>query len=402
MIHLISGGSLENSDAVVPIRWCLDARTVAKLKAEEAYNPLILFSIWRDGREVGRKCALLEQGMEYIEFSAAGEHIIYAVIVWNQNYHALRDVALNQWGHTRLHRYAEDGSMSFTTRDMGGWWLGERADSRVGRLKDVGRLKVNVAEEFFAHEPSEREKKWVNFWWSSLPKDQCEYRRRRIVAYTVQPVVLTVWTPFIIVVRAIYALILLFFGMRGVVLQAIVHPFYYSTSEVWDAEYHGSLYKYNRKKRNFFSYDSNNNRRPLWFSVLRPMNWTIVAVSLFGISLLPVWLTEMISSFLRDLGVWVGLAAVIILPIVLLWKSFMGAEKRQMIKAERRKKKDQERERLLKEQQEKALAKYDAEMKALVCGTTPMVADISALENPPLTLRYKSLKAKVCRPYIHR
>lgn len=51
-------------------------------------------------------------------------------------------------------------------------------------------ISVDVPQELFAKEPPEWEKKWVTALWSSPVRDQCDYRQRRMFAYTLQPFVL--------------------------------------------------------------------------------------------------------------------------------------------------------------------------------------------------------------------
>lgn len=99
-------------------------------------------------------------------------------------------------------------------------------------------VEVSVPREAFAPEPAEWEKKWVNHFFSKKPVDQCHFRRRRMFAYTVQPVLMTLQ----ILVRFVITLVALMIGFRNFSLKPLLHPMTYSMEMQLEVLFGGSIF----------------------------------------------------------------------------------------------------------------------------------------------------------------
>jgi len=102
----------------------------------------------------------------------------------------------------------------------------------VLELSDIGtHLDVEVPDGVFAPEPSDWEKAWCNWMIDSEADNQCNFRRRRLWAYTGQ---LFLVFPLLYIVRMVAALWLLLSLYPGVNIQPLLHPLTNGSSAVWD------------------------------------------------------------------------------------------------------------------------------------------------------------------------
>lgn len=394
-IHLFVDARNGSSDAVVAIRWCICPSILEAMKKHSVQTPHLLLVVTLDDREVDRKCVPLEQEMEYIYFQSPGQHRIQATILCPTT----------------------DGLPSLKNRifsqDLGRWGVtyyvslvDHRGDlvnviDRLNNLRSIigqGEISVDVASEFFAKKPAAWVWKWANLWYETKPRDQCQFRRRCMLAFSVQPIVVVPWVIIICLFRFLAALFLGFgLGIRGIRFHPARHPFSLETNDVW---YRAKA----NNERSVFLVDKNGNARP-WFLVLfMPAVMVCFFGTLSGLKYLlfpdtsfwwvPVVATEIIAG-LTLLGYLCILAARLMEKII---DFFSGG------KADR-----QHRRELLarwrKEQQKFAdLRTYDETYAPLVCRGVPLKARLDAIPKQRRTiyLRFMDLKTKVCRPFARQ
>lgn len=85
-------------------------------------------------------------------------------------------------------------------------------------------LKVEIPVEAFANEPSEWEKIWINYFIPYRFVNQCNLRRRRLFAYTFQPIILL----FDVLFRLLLTICSLLIGDKRFNLRYLLHPLTYS------------------------------------------------------------------------------------------------------------------------------------------------------------------------------
>ncbi len=161
--------------ASLPVRWCISKEVINVLKERKVVNPYILIVTVADGREMTRQLVPMEDTMIYVQFAKPGENTIFAHIVWNA------DGEFNSLWKTYLRR--SEGRYYTDVINSAGEMFGDQH----GPLR-IASVKVIVPKELFAKEPPEWEQRWVNAYFSQPPRDQCEYRKRRLIAYTLQPI----------------------------------------------------------------------------------------------------------------------------------------------------------------------------------------------------------------------
>lgn len=153
----------------------------------------------------------------------AGNKSWMMLFVFSENHHhelrkivPLRDciayLGLNRPGKTKIYGQIlcgpkKDVFRTWLAKDHPGRWensaytcLGD--DGFPGRLDAMKEhvvheeisIFVEVPKEVFAKAPPSWEARWVNRCFLASAHDQCGYRRRRLFAYTVQPLMAVIWT----------------------------------------------------------------------------------------------------------------------------------------------------------------------------------------------------------------
>ena len=204
MLKLIIGEEGKTQSATVPVRWCVDKETLENLvKIIEVLNPHILLVVVSDKKEISRQLAPLDQLVEYIQFQRPGANKVFATIVWSDK-KTEKERKKNLWNRFLK---KDDGDYSTTLIYNGEF------EKELLKSIEFAEVEVVIPKELFAKEPPAWEKRWVNMWFETRPKDQCQYRRRRILAYTIQPPIVLFWLIFAkIIPRLVVAVIFLILG----------------------------------------------------------------------------------------------------------------------------------------------------------------------------------------------
>lgn len=379
-------------DSVIPLRWCICKEVFDQLKEQMAENPCLLLVVTssRD-EEVCRKLVPLDQMMDYVSFGGPGQHRILATIVWEDG-KGVRDLkngfVVKRHGTYRYNdildwkgNFRED--LGRFGREGGGRWLEKTAE-----------LKVDVAGEFFAKEPPKWLRGWTNLWYETSPVDQCQLRRRCILAFSVQPPLVLLWTIFVCSLRFLLVALFLLCGLRRINFDPLFHPLGCRTKQL----------TWNMKKGRlsvFFS-TKDGDRRPCFF-------WPLT----------PIFILSLAGGLYLLLGVWAGVSVWLVLAIlglVVLGLFFgalivcilycLGCYLRGKIKTpgydyraelERIKKREQKE----REEKEKALLMLEKNLLPLVCTGVVLKPDLNDLPWGKRTvyLRFLDLKRMVCKPF---
>lgn len=209
----------ENHDGIsssIKLSWRV-SDNVATFLSNTNTNPyLLLISARRVGNrmvERGRRVVPLSDGSVYPEFFGPGDYTVIPIIVSEKPSLYLK---------RHLDGYAID-----VIDDDGD--VIDRDDKMVG-----DPLDIHVPEGLFGKIPNRTLARWVNLWFESHPRDQCAFRRRFILAFTLQPIGVALWLVATTVFRAAVAMLLFFgFGTRGVSFSPIFHPWTEDASDVW-------------------------------------------------------------------------------------------------------------------------------------------------------------------------
>ena len=210
--------SSEISDSTCAVSWCVDEETLKYLSDNQINDPQVVLVVAPEGRcyhssKEYRKVVPLKDLMAYVEFRAGGPNKIWGFISFYSNKNDTRDSFLS--------RKNGDFKTNILSTDGSEYAYDFREDySNSNKLLVSQPQSVVIPTDVFASEPWEWEKTWVNHFFREKPIDQCDFRRRRFFAYSIQP--------FIVLgnlfIRFLFVLTALLIGTRNLSLNPLFSP----------------------------------------------------------------------------------------------------------------------------------------------------------------------------------
>jgi hypothetical protein len=175
MIELIVGDGKPLQNASIPIRWCINAETLNRIRdagGEDAQ--IMLVSVDERGGEE-RALIPLSQGMTYFDIRRPGTSIIHARVVWAQP-----EVHLNKLKNRFLTK--EYGEYEYRVLDFHKEISLDNSSLTYCVFDDSAKIEVVIPPELFGKEPPEWFKFYINLWSSRATMtsmvDECSWRRR--------------------------------------------------------------------------------------------------------------------------------------------------------------------------------------------------------------------------------
>lgn len=198
------------SSSVVPVSWCVDKELLKLLASTGIENPQLVICVspaghYHKSKEI-RYVVPLKDLMTYIEFRSPGKHRVWAFVSTQFRKDARREYL------SRL-----DDILDCDGEEWSSWfWIENKNILKVSRTY----IEVEVPDGCFAPDPPQWEKDWINWLWSIDVDNQCEYRRLRIFAYTVQPIVFLINC----IIRLLSFAGGLLIGSKSLTLHYLRHP----------------------------------------------------------------------------------------------------------------------------------------------------------------------------------
>lgn len=217
MIELFVADTDATSGSIA-VSWCVSPETLKLMEDHEVIDPQLVIIVSPEGEKYKiqkewRTVVSLKDLMTYVEFRVPGKNRISAIVSFKSRKHA-KDRYLSR----------DSGSYQTDVLEYDGndysYWL-KTADKNHTLAEP---LMVNVPQECFAPEPSATEKEWVNHFFRNKAVDQCDFRRRRMFAYTVQPVLFALF----MVPKLLLTLLSLLTGCKNFSLKYLLHPLTYT------------------------------------------------------------------------------------------------------------------------------------------------------------------------------
>lgn len=211
------------TSGTIPVSWCLDLETIKKLSDDKVVDPQVVIVVAPEGSTYSqekeyRKVVPLKDLMAYIEFRVPGKNRIWAFISSKKD---ARDAYLGKSSS----RYIT--TILSTDGERWGYMFNLDPSGETRQPDHGSYLSVDVPEVVFAPEPAQWEKDWVNHFYRNKCVDQCDFRKRRLIAYTGQVLVMLIQ----LVLRSLLLLVALLIGAKNVSLQPLLHPLQYDMSE---------------------------------------------------------------------------------------------------------------------------------------------------------------------------
>lgn len=357
-IHLFVEGDAVG-DSTVRVRWCICQGIAEELRNRNVQKPQIFMLVCHEDRydwkEDERKLLPLEQEMTYIYFKGAGHHRILAAIVWHEKgkVEKLKELLLERdW-------YGKYKSTIFND-SKGDFYEPEMGENVIGK----GIADIAVDEKLFAKKPAKWLWKWGNFCHRDEPVDQCHFRKRLVLAFTLKPIGVLLWVILMFFIRSLAAPVLLLFGMRDISFETILHPFQNKTEDIW-SQCESMMRNKDGKLR-------------LFLLPFVPISILVVALLAFPACILrhrsPYLYISITLGILLFLSICLYIFQAIIERIGFKWVE--GLKRKQK-------------------------SYYEQEISPLVCTGVPLEAKLGAIPFKRRTfhLRFMDLKTKVCKPF---
>src|ERR1700722_6345770 len=216
------------TSGTIPVSWCLDKELLAYLAEEGNEDPTVVLIVapvqgYHPSKEV-RKVIPMKDLMTYIDFRCPGENRIFGFIS----------------------TFSKARTNSFVRKQNGEWVTTVLTPEGNVCYYDGSVLTVNVPSECFAKEPSAFEKRWVNFFFRDKAVDQCSFRKRRLLAYTVQPIIFSM----LMVLNLFPILAALLIADRGLfqIIARAAQPLTYNFINVLEGFGGSILWRWNNSK----------------------------------------------------------------------------------------------------------------------------------------------------------
>lgn len=215
-------GEIMNGD--VPVRWCVTPELVKKLEDDKIIDPHVLLVTADDrGREMQRQLVPITELMTYVRFTKAGKMKLYGFIIDGAE------------GRKKLYRmYQRKVSGGYET-DIMFHYTSLPHDDLYGEYVRTD-VTVEIPAGVFGKEPGPWMKWFVNLWHTDSGRvvDECHYRRRLILAFSLKWIPVLIWAIFSITAHVVITGSLALAGwFKGMKFWRSFRPFKYS-----DIEFH--------------------------------------------------------------------------------------------------------------------------------------------------------------------
>lgn len=228
---VLNGGKPEMNAATIPIQWFFSPDVIAK-------KPMHLVLFEQNEKEskgdyynvcVGRRYACrVSAGTKFIQLFTPGHHRLMALVFADKDHDG------NDVRSAIIEKLLEPEYKDCYERQLS--WMGAENGELLDLYRRRGLLAAAVVEfsvpkELFAPKPETPFQKaiwkWVNLWYKKPPRDQCQYRERKIIAFTLKPVA---W-----LIRFIAVSFWRLLGVAGILLAGILVLFVgYWPVKLWD------------------------------------------------------------------------------------------------------------------------------------------------------------------------
>lgn len=182
-------GEILNGD--IPVRWCVTPELVSELEEHEVVDAhVLLVTATEKGTEMDRKLVPITELMTYVRFTRAGTMKIYGFIM------------SGKVGRKKLYQ-------TYRQKNGGEYSTGVICDYTENPYDDIKyeytrtQVDVVIPAGVFGKEPGPWMKWFVNMWhtYSGRVVDECHYRRRLILAFTLKWIPVLIWTVGMVLVR---------------------------------------------------------------------------------------------------------------------------------------------------------------------------------------------------------
>ena len=236
------------TSGTIPLTWCVDIETLNFLYEQKITDPQLVIITVSPSNKTNRYVVALKDLIKYVEFTEPGIHKIWSFISFKSNQDACSVYLYKihgKYGTDLLNYNKTKWSRIFN-------YVPDSDDFKPTISAET--IQVDVPIESFATEPPEWEKAWVNYHFDTPCYNQCQYRKRRIFAYTLQ--ILLFLLDYIF--RSILFSLAFVYGSKGLSFKYFLKPLTYNILDCIEGLfYSGSYFIIDNNFRSLFKNISN-------------------------------------------------------------------------------------------------------------------------------------------------
>lgn len=396
--------------------WCVNKKGIEYLQEKKVLHPFLLVVIlnkqlysdnWEDYE---RQLYPLDRGLGHIEFNRSGEFQIHASVVWSYKSSGGNLQKAPDARKEIFDKYLERCSTRYE------YELHDYVAYRPDKLDHESlpyhdEIKVLVDTNLFAPEPPGWLKWWVNMFWDwRKPKNQCEWRRRKIIAFTIQPFLVLLWLVIRSVIAVFWAAFPLVVGYypSRIGWKAIFHPFDMNLTDIFD--------KYDFKNGDnywWLASPKRTERSKLEKILMSPITFYVATISLLiavGLNIFRIatlfgrleW--NILLASLLFVAIAMGATLLVCKVIIFVVDRFFKEKLEKRAQDRWKRKRDEEDQKRKKEEmafQSTLSFFYEQRLQPLACTERSREATLASLPESHRTmwLRFMDLKVKVCKPF---
>lgn len=178
------------------VRWCVDNETINYFRDRKIAEPKILLIVvnqpdYETPREY-RYIFPLTDLSRFIQVTRSGDHKIYATIVWDK---------VN--GKSAETRFLSKDDYEYRTDVLS--YDKKTFYKQSEFMYDYAELLVKVDKALFPKKPADWD--WVNLWFNTVSRDQCHHRKRRFIAYSIQPIAMAILVSTTVLYETVFGLL---------------------------------------------------------------------------------------------------------------------------------------------------------------------------------------------------
>lgn len=221
---VLNGGKYELDDATIPFQIGF-----GKEVADKKPSHILVLDVTRalndDGKRyncdsVSERTLFKMQPVQYLQLKEPGEHHLIFILLDD-----LDPKKRQYWLEKKYSGYENDLYLS-TIEELD-------LENQVAYCEAI----ISVPEEFFAKKPETKLGNaiwsWVNAWYRLKPVDQCEYRKRKIVAFTIKPILWAIGFLLRLLVASIYTVFSFVLRFCGLICGYQAVSFFPNFKKTW-------------------------------------------------------------------------------------------------------------------------------------------------------------------------
>jgi len=212
----------------IPVQWCLNKELVEWFNNKRVTHLAIIIRPVEctHSRQESRKIVPINDLMTFIDFKYSGKNHVIAFPLKKSKFPKVMNRGASGWENNLF----SDSDLYDKVCDN--LWFDYSSKNAISYDYKYNLIFaheiVEMPDGVFAPEPSELEKAWVNFFFREPAWDQCDFRRRRMLAYSVQPFLFAI----IVVLRTCLAIFYNLLLLKKVNYKPIYQPIIHESNDM--------------------------------------------------------------------------------------------------------------------------------------------------------------------------